>query len=265
MSKVVTSIVERTLVITINRPDKRNCVDGETARLLHDAWIRFRDDDALWVAILTGAGDQAFSAGADLSDLSGLSVAIGTTQEARDAFVDNGTGFLGYTRQTDIYKPILCAVNGFALAGGLELMCMGDIRVVEEHAEMGVACRRWDVPLVDGGTQRLPRIVGMGRAMELILTGRFIDATEAKAIGLANEIVSKGAALSRAHEIAKTLCALPQSAMRADKKAAMLGWGAPLAEGLRIEAAAGMTVLGGADMVEGARAFLEKRPAKFSR
>lgn len=265
MSKVLTSVVQRTLVITINRPLERNCVDGETARLLHDAWIRFRDDDALWVAILTGAGDLAFSAGADLSDLGGLSAAMGTTTEERDAFVRTGAGFLGYTRQTDIYKPIVCAVNGSALAGGLELMCMGDIRVVEEHAEMGVACRRWDVPLVDGGTQRLPRIVGMGRAMELILTGRFIDATEARAIGLANEIVRKGEALSRAHEIAKTLCALPQSAMRADKKAAMLGWGTPLTEGLRIEAAAGMTVLGGADMVEGARAFLEKRPAKFSR
>lgn len=265
MSKVLTSVVLRTLVITINRPEKRNCVDGETARLLHDAWIRFRDDDALWVAILTGSGDQAFSAGADLSDLGGLSAAVGTTTQQRDAFVQSGPGFLGYTRQTDVYKPIVCAVNGFALAGGLELMCMGDIRVVEEHAEMGVACRRWDVPLVDGGTQRLPRIVGMGRAMELILTGRFIDAAEAKAIGLANEVVCKGAALARAHELAKTLCALPQGAMRADKKAAMLGWGTPLAEGLRIEAAAGMTVLGGADMAEGARAFLEKRSAKFPR
>jgi enoyl-CoA hydratase len=265
MSKVITSVVDRTLVITINRPDKRNCVDAETARLLHDAWIRFRDDDALWVAILTGAGDRAFSAGADLSDLTGLSAGIGKTQQERDAFIDSGPGFIGYTRQTDIYKPIVCAVNGSALAGGLELMCLGDIRIVEEHAEMGVACRRWDVPLVDGGTQRLPRIVGMGRAMELILTGRFINANEAKSIGLANEVVNTGASLARAHELAKTLCALPQGAMRADKKAAMLGWGTPLEEGLRIEAAAGMRVLGGADMVEGARAFLEKRPAKFTR
>ncbi len=263
MSKVITETVDNTFVITINRPDKRNCVDAETARLLHDAWIHFRDDDDLWVAILTGAGSQAFSAGADLGDLEHLGPGIAASPEARDAFVHSGPGYLGYTRQTDIFKPIVCAVNGFALAGGLELMCLGDIRIVEEHAEMGVACRRWNVPLVDGGTQRLPRIVGMGHALELILTGRSINAAEARSMGLANEVVATGTCLARAQELARTLCALPQGAMRADKKAAMLGWGQPLDEGLRTEAETGATVIGSDDMIEGARAFLEKRRPVF--
>src|SRR5262249_26045194 len=159
------------------------CVDGETASLLSHAWKRFRDDEALWVAILTGAGEDAFCAGADLADVGNLGPGPDASPSALRRFIAHGEGYLGYTRQTDIYKPILCAINGYALAGGLELACLGDMRIVEEHAEFGVACRRFNVPLVDGGTQRLPRIVGMGRAMELILTGRFIGADEALRIG----------------------------------------------------------------------------------
>jgi enoyl-CoA hydratase len=178
--------------------------------------------------------------------------------------VTHGAGYLGYTRQTDIYKPIVCAVNGHALAGGLELACLGDIRVVEEHAEMGVACRRWNVPLVDGGTQRLPRIIGMGRAMEMILTGRFVKSEEALRIGLANEVVPRGESLTRAMQIAKELCALPQGAMRSDKQAAMMGWGRPLEEGLRVEAELGQYAIASGDMKEGARAFVEKRRPRFA-
>ena len=175
----------------------------------------------------------------------------------------HGEGFLGYTRQTDIYKPILCAINGYALAGGLELACLGDIRIVEEHVELGVACRRYNVPLVDGGTQRLPRIVGMGRAMELILTGRFIGAEEALRIGLANEVVPRGQSLARALALAAALCELPQGAMRTDKQAALMGWGRPLDEGLRIEAELGQYALRSADLTEGARVHREAR-SRFS-
>lgn len=264
MSKVLTETKGKVLVITVNRPEKRNCVDGETADLLHDAWIRFRDDEDLWVAVLTGAGDVAFSAGADLSALDELGPGKDASPSERRRFVTHGPGYLGYTRQVDVYKPIVCAVNGFALAGGLELMCLGDIRVVEAHAEMGVACRRWNVPLVDGGTQRLPRIVGMGRAMELILTGRSIGAEEARAIGLANEVVSKGRSLPRALEIAELLCALPQGAMRSDKQAATMGWGRPLEEGLRIEAELGQWAIESQDIAIGARAFVEKTKPVFA-
>jgi len=264
MSKVETQVREHVLLITINRPEKRNCVDGETAKLLHEAWIRFRDDEDLWVAILTGAGGEAFSSGADLGAIETLGPGRDASPAALRQFVTHGTGYLGYTRQVDIYKPILCAINGYALAGGLELACLGDMRIVEEHAELGVACRRWNVPLVDGGTQRLPRIVGMGRAMELILTGRFIGAEEALRIGLANEIVARGQSLARAFELAETLCRLPQGAMRSDKQAAMMGWGRPLEEGLRVEAELGQWAIRSADIVEGSRAFVEKRAPSFA-
>ncbi len=265
MAKVIAEAKGHVFFITINRAEKRNCVDGETAKLLHDAWIRFRDDDDLFVAVLTGAGDEAFCAGADLSSLHTLGPPLDASPAELRRFIHAGTGYMGYTRQTDIFKPIIGAINGHALAGGLELMCLADIRIVCEHAQMGVACRRWNVPLVDGGTQRLPRIVGLGRAMELILTGRFIGSEEAQRIGLANEIVPKGTARARATELAEMLCALPQGAMRTDKQAAMMGWGKPLEEGLRIEAELGQYPLrAGEDIAEGARAFVEKRPAKFA-
>lgn len=265
MTKVLTDVEDRVFIITINRPDVRNCVDGETAGLLEKAWKTFRDDDELYVAILTGAGDQAFCAGADLKNLHTLGPGLskGEDRHARRQFITHGPGYMGYTRQVDIYKPIIAAVNGYALAGGLELACLADIRIVEEHAELGVACRRWNVPLLDGGTQRLPRILGMGWAMELILTGRFIGAKEAYRIGLANEVVPSGESLARAKQLAKELCELPQGAMRTDKQAAQMGVGRTLEEGLRIEAEVGQTVLDSYDIVEGSTAFTEKRKPKF--
>ncbi|MEM6633985.1 MAG: enoyl-CoA hydratase-related protein, partial [Bacteroidota bacterium] len=145
-------------------------------------------------------------------------------------------GILGPTRWTDIYKPIIAAVNGVAYAGGLEWACFADMRIAEAHASFGVTCRRWNIGLADGGTQRLPRIVGMGRAMELILTGKVIDAQEAYRIGLVNEVVPKGQSLSRAIELAEFICTLPQPAIRTDKEAAIRGFGESLEEGLRIEA-----------------------------
>ena len=148
MAKVTTQTKGHVFTITLSRPEKRNCVDGETAKLLQDAWIRFRDDDRLFVAVLTGAGDEAFCAGADLSALDTLGPPPGASPAEVRRFVTSGPGYMGYTRQTDIFKPIVAAINGHALAGGLELACLADMRVVAEHAQMGVACRRWNVPLV---------------------------------------------------------------------------------------------------------------------
>jgi len=264
MPKVLTEAKGHVFFITINRPEKRNCVDGETAELLHRAWLRFRDDDDLFVCVLAGAGDEAFSAGADLSALDSLGPPANASPAEVRRFVTSGPGYIGYTRQTDVFKPIVAAINGHALAGGLEIACLADMRVVAEHASFGVSCRRWNVPLVDGGTQRLPRIVGFSRAMEMILTGRSVGAEEARLIGLANEVVPKGQSVERATEIAEALCKLPQGAMRTDKQAAIMGWGKPLEEGLRIEAELGQWPLRArADIEEGARAFVEKRAPNF--
>ena len=263
MAKVITERKDHIWIITINRPEQMNCVDGETAALLEGAWKTFRDDEELYVAILTGAGDTAFCAGADLKNLASLGPAPGSSRHARRRFVTNGPGYMGYTRQTDIFKPILCAVNGYAFAGGLELACLGDMRIASENAEFWVACRRWNVPLLDGGTQRLPRIVGLGWAMELIVLGKRIDAREAYRIGLANEVVPRGQALGRCLELAGQICAYPQGAVRTDKEAALRGFGRPLEEGLRIECEVGQTVLDGHDIIEGAAAFAERRAPKF--
>jgi enoyl-CoA hydratase len=263
MSKVLTEKQGHIFIITINRPDQRNCVDGETAGLLESAWKRFRDEDDLYVAIITGAGDLAFCSGADLKNLDSLGPGLKSTRQQKRQFITHGPGYMGYTRQVDIYKPILAAVNGDALAGGLEISCLADIRIAAEHARFAVANRRWNVPLLDGGTQRLPRILGMGRAMELIITGRFIDAQEALRIGLVNEVVPKGGALERAKELAAGICDLPQGSLRTDKQAALMGLGRPLEEGLRIEAEVGQTTLDSFDIIEGARAFGQKRKPKF--
>ena len=264
MGKVSTERKDHIWIITINRPEQMNCVDGETAALLEQAWKTFRDDDDLYVAILTGAGDTAFCAGADLKNLPSLGPGPGTSRHTRRRFVTSGPGYMGYTRQTDIFKPILCAVNGYAFAGGLELACLGDMRIASENAEFWVACRRWNVPLVDGGTQRLPRLIGLGWAMELIVLGKRIDAREAHRMGLANEVVPRGRALSRSLELAEQICAFPQGAIRTDKESALRGFGRPLEDGLRIECEVGQTVIGSHDTFEGPAAFAAKRPPQFS-
>jgi enoyl-CoA hydratase len=264
MTKVNTTVDGHVFVIEINRPEVRNAVDGESADLLRAAWERFRTDEDLWVAVLTGSGDKAFCAGADLGALDSLGPDREASPQTWRRFVSHGDGYLGGTRFVDIYKPIIAAVNGDALAGGLELACLADLRVVEAHAQMGVACRRFNVPLCDGGTQRLPRIIGLGWAMELILTGRFIDANEAHRMGLANEVVPRGEGRQRAMELARELCRLPQGAMRTDKEAALRGLNEDLESGLRIEAELSQWAIFGQDMHEGARAFKEKRAPAFS-
>ena len=183
-------------IIRFNRPEVHNCVGPTTHRELVEAWTHFRDDSEAKVAVITGAGDKAFCAGGDLKAGEGLIPATPAEIAAHNR--GERPGILGPTRWTDIYKPIIAAVNGVAYAGGLEWACFADIRIAEEHASFGVTCRRWNVGLADGGTQRLPRIIGMGRALELIITGRVIDALEAERIGLVNEVVPKGKSLERA-------------------------------------------------------------------
>jgi enoyl-CoA hydratase len=235
VKKVLVEDYDGVRVITINRPEKHNCIDGETAQMLQEAWAQFRDDDIAKVAILTGCG-HSFSSGADLKAIDTL-----RPDDQYDAdFVYNGKGYLGFTRMTDIFKPTIAAVNGYCFAGGLEMAAWCDIRIAASDAEFGCLERRWNVPLVDGGTQRIPRIIGWGRGMDLILTGRKIDANTAYEWGLVTEVVKPDKLLNRALELARKIAAYPQGSLRSDKQAAVRGWGLPLEEALRIECQLGM-------------------------
>jgi enoyl-CoA hydratase len=234
-------------LITVNRPERMNAIGPQTHAELVDAWERFRDDDEAYVAVLTGAGDKAFSAGGDLK-----------ASFDESALDPERPGVLGPSRWTELHKPTIAAVNGVAYAGGLEWACWTDLAIADRHATFGVTCRRWNIGLADGGTQRLPRIVGMRRAMELILTGRVIDADEALAIGLVNEVVPSGTCVERALELARQIAALPQPAIRTDKEAAVHGFGLPLDEGLRIEAECFTRSIFSPETVEGLRRFNER-------
>lgn len=216
-------------VLTIDRPGKRNAVDPATARELRDAVTRFRDDDEARVLVLTGAG-EAFSSGADL-------VAWRDALEEGGAEdLTGGSGPLGFTRMLDVGKPTVAAVNGPCLAGGMEMASWCDIRIAEHQATFGFLERRWNVVLADGGTQRFPRIVGLGRAMDLILTGRAFDVKEAYEMGFVTEIVGREEGVRRAVEVAHHLAAAPQDALLADREALLKGVGRSLEEGLKVEA-----------------------------
>jgi enoyl-CoA hydratase/carnithine racemase len=230
--------VGATALLTIDRPQRRNAVDGATAELFRQGLRDFEADDGARVLVLTGAGGEAFCAGADL--------------KALDLDVDHPEGPMGPTRLTPS-KPAIAAIDGWCLAGGVELALWCDLRIATSSSTFGLFERRWGVPLVDGGTQRLPRIVGMGRALELILTGRPVEAEEAHRIGLVNEIAAPGAHLERALELAERIAAFPQETMLADRRAAIEGFGLPLAEGLALEHRLGREVLHVA--VEGAARF----------
>jgi enoyl-CoA hydratase len=221
-------------VLTIDRPERRNAIDGDTARALLEGFEAFRDDDGARVLVVTGAGDEAFCAGADLKAIATL-----------DA--DAPGGPLGFTRLASP-KPTIAAVSGWCVAGGLEVALWCDLRIAAESARFAFLERRWGVPLIDGGTQRLPRVIGVGRALELILTGRVVEAGEAHAIGLANEVVPAGAHVDRALGLAEQIAAFPQPTMLADRRSVYEGLGMPLAEGLAAEARLGRDVV-----LEGAR------------
>ena len=228
-------------VLTIDRPHRRNAVDGPTAERLLEGVEAFEADDGARVLVLTGAGGISFCAGADLKALE--------TYAGRLSLPD---GPMGFTRRTPT-KPTIAAIGGWCLAGGLELALWCDLRVAAEGSTLGFPERRWGVPLIDGGTQRLPRIVGMGRALDLILSGRLVGTGEALAMGLLTEVVPAGEHLARALEMAEGLAAFPQETMLADRRAALEGLGLPLADGLALEAHAGPAVF--ADAVAGAARF----------
>src|SRR5512139_2082449 len=204
-------------VLTIDRPERRNAVDPNTADQLLQGYREFEGDDDARVLILTGSGDQAFCAGADLKS---VAAAIDDEGIAEQWLKPRPNGPLGFTRLTSP-KPTIAAISGYALAGGLELALWCDLRIGTETAKLGFPERRWGVPLIDGGTQRLPRVVGMGRALDLILTGRLVDTAEAQAMGLVTEVVPKGQALARALEYAEGIASFPQATMLADRRAAL--------------------------------------------
>jgi len=200
--------------VIMNRPEARNAVNGATAAELFAAFEEFDKDDSASVAVLWG-DNGTFCAGADLK-------AFGTPDA--NPVHRTGPGPMGPSRMV-LSKPVIAAVSGYAVAGGLELALWCDLRVVEEDAIMGVFCRRWGVPLIDGGTVRLPRLIGHSRAMDMILTGRGVDAAEALAMGLANRVVPKGQAREKAEELAAELAALPQQCMRSDRMSLLNQWG----------------------------------------
>ena len=228
-------------LVTIDRPERRNAVDGPTAEALKAAYDAFEADDDARVMVLTGAGGIAFCAGADLKAIDTYAPRLGLAE-----------GPMGFTRLTPS-KPAIAAIDGFCLAGGLELALWCDLRIATEGSSFGCPERRWGVPLIDGGTQRLPRIVGLGRALDLILSGRIIDAAEAERFGLLTEVVAAGGAVARALEWAEGLAAFPQETMLADRRAALGGAGLTLDAGLALEAEAAAPTFGVA--VAGAARF----------
>ena len=245
MDTVSTETRGRSLIVTIERPAARNAVDGPTARRLHDAFKAFDADDALDVAILQGRGG-AFCAGADLKG-----VAEG---RGNPVLRDGDLGPMGVTRLR-LGKPVIAAVEGHAVAGGLEVACWCDLRVAAEGAVFGVFCRRFGVPLIDGGTVRLPRLIGESRALDLILTGRAVAADEALALGLANRVVPAGGALAAAQELAQQIAAFPQQCLRNDRASVAAQHAKPLRDALAHEFALGLRTLQSGESVSGAQRF----------
>jgi enoyl-CoA hydratase len=232
--------------IVIDRPEARNAVDGPAARALAEAFRELEADDTLRVAVLWGAGG-VFCAGADLK-------ARGTERGLRLAA--DGDGPMGPSRLA-LTKPTIAAVEGYAVAGGLELALMCDLRVAGESAVFGVFCRRWGVPLLDGGTVRLPRLIGLSRALDMILTGRPVDAREALAFGLANRVVAAGRAREEAEALARTIADFPPRCVRSDRRSAWEGMGLPLADALANEFALGKATHDTGESQEGARRFAD--------
>jgi enoyl-CoA hydratase len=210
--------------LVIDRPERRNAIDGPTADALQGHFEEFAGDDDVRVLVLAGAGEEAFCAGADLKAFESLSHRAGARE-----------GFEGFTR-LESPKPTIAAISGWCVAGGLELALWADLRIATSTARFGVLTRRHGLPFIDGGTQRLPRVVGLPRALDLLMTGREIDAAEAERIALVNEVVEPGRHMERALEVAALIAGHPPDALLADRRAAVEGYGLPLERGLAVEA-----------------------------
>ncbi|HZP55997.1 MAG TPA: enoyl-CoA hydratase-related protein [Dehalococcoidia bacterium] len=249
----------RIAVVTINRPDRMNAIDPQTSAELHEAWCDFRDDDALWVGIFTGAGEKAFSAGNDL-------VAMSQAQQqgaASTAAAYSRAPFGGITRNFECWKPIIAAINGYCLAGGLEMALACDIRIAAEHATFGLPeVTRAIIPGA-GGTQRLPRTIAPNLALELILTGGRFDAQWALRTGLVNRVVPAERVMPACLELAEKICENGPLAVRLAKEAVVRGLSLPLDEGLRLENEQSRKVLASEDAREGPLAFAQKRKPEY--
>ncbi len=251
MTETDTVLVERegpVTIVSINRPERRNAVDGATARRLFDAFLAFDADPDAAVAVFTGTGG-AFCAGADLK-----AVAAGDRERRREVGGHDTIAPMGPSRLR-LAKPVIAAVEGHAVAGGLELALWADMRVAAEGAIFGVFCRRFGVPLIDLGTIRLPRLIGHSRAMDMILTGRPVDAQEAYAIGLANRLVPRGEARAQAIALAQELARFPQGCLRNDKRAALRQWDLDEATAIVDEMQGGLDVIASGETQAGAARF----------
>ncbi|HEX9766097.1 MAG TPA: crotonase/enoyl-CoA hydratase family protein [Nitriliruptorales bacterium] len=241
------------LVVTIDRPDVRNAVDRPTAEDLERSFRAFDADAELAAAVLTGS-EGTFCAGADLHAVAAAATGDGEAADRVNRLERGDHGPMGPSRLI-LDKPVIAAVEGYAVAGGLELALWCDLRVVAEDAVLGVFCRRWGVPLIDGGTVRLPRLIGLSHALDLILTGRPVHADEALAIGLANRVVPSGETLAAALDLAHQIASFPQATMRADRRSAYEGLDLPLGEALLHEHDGGVPTLADAQTVAGVQAF----------
>jgi E-phenylitaconyl-CoA hydratase len=252
---------DRIAIITINRPEAMNAIDPETSEELGKAWVDFRDDPNLWVGILTGAGDKAFSAGADLKKMIPLLSKLSTIERREREEKFPGLG--GITRGLNIWKPIIAAINGFCLAGGLEMALSCDLRVAAEHATFGLMeVSRGIIPGA-GGTQRLPRMIPMAKAMEMILMAQRIDAQEALRFGLVNRVVPLAELMPTAMKMAEVISQNAPLAVRSAKEAIIRGLSMTLEEGLRLESVLQSYLLKTEDAIEGPKAFAEKRKPQY--
>ncbi len=254
---VLYEVRDRIAYITLNRPEAMNALNGAVRQGLSEAWRNFREDPNAWVAIVTGAGERAFSAGADLKDMSATREAEAAGEQSM-AQIPTGPGGEMVT-----WKPIIAAINGYCLAGGLELALRCDIRIAADHARFGLTEVSRGIIPGGGGTQRLPRTIPVGLAMELIFTAKHITAEEALQAGLVNRVVPKEQVMAAAEEVARQIIANAPLAVRATKEAIMRGLDMSLDDGLRLEGLISRTVRLSEDSREGPKAFAEKRPANF--
>jgi enoyl-CoA hydratase len=255
MAKVETKQKDRCFIVTINRPEAHNCVDGETAGLLYQAIDIFRMDENLDVLILTGAGSRSFCSGADLKNAESLLARQGVEE----------TGPMGISRITSVSKPTIAAIDGYCLAGGLELACWCDFRIASYSSCFGDPARRWGVPLIDGGTQRLPRIVGLGNALYLIETGVVINADNALRMGLVQEIVPNGQAVLRSLELAEVMSNYPQICLHNDRRATYDGLTLSIPDGLMLEAKIHESSLAAPEMGEKLKQYAAGQRPPFPR